>query len=144
MSLWYRIAADLVVTVHFAYVAFVLVGFVLILVGIIRRWRWIRNPWFRGIHLACILFVVAEAWLGITCPLTVWEKNLRRLAGETTYRGDFIANLIHELLFYDAPPWVFTVAYSLFGLLALLTFLLAPPRRRRRANADANITAPAP
>ena len=142
MEFVYRLAADLVVTVHAAYVLFVVAGFLLILLGIVLRWSWIRNLWFRLAHLAAILVVVAEAWLGIACPLTTWEKALRAKAGQSTYRGDFVANLIHELLFYDAPQWVFILGYSLFGLLVLLTFFLAPPGRRRRVNADTNITAP--
>ena len=70
MELFYRLAADFVVTLHAAYVGFVVIGFVLILLGVVRKWDWIRNLWFRLIHLAMILVVVAEAWLGIVCPLT--------------------------------------------------------------------------
>ena len=119
---------------------FVVLGFLLVLFGIVLKWSWIRNVWFRLAHFAAILVVVAEAWLGITCPLTTWEKALRAKGGQSTYRGDFVANLIHELLFYDAPPWVFTVCYSLFGLLVLLTFLVAPPRWSRRADTNTGVT----
>ena len=78
-----------------------------------------------------------RAWCGITCPLTIWEQNLRRLAGQQSYRGDFIANFLHEALFFDAPDWVFTVCYSAFGLLIAGTFVLVPPRRLRRDRGDA-------
>ena len=71
------------------------------------------------IHLAMIGFVVAEAWCDIVCPLTTWENQLRSLAGDTTYEGDFIANFLHDALFFEAEPWVFTLAYSLFGLAVL-------------------------
>lgn len=135
MSLFYRLAADAVVILHMTYVLFVIVGFLLTLLGCCLRWNWIRNPWFRGIHLTMILIVVAEAWLGIVCPLTIWEQQLRDRAGGESYQGAFLANLVHEWLFYDAPPWVFTLAYSLFGLGILLTFLLAPPRWRRETPA---------
>jgi hypothetical protein len=126
----YRIAADLLVAFHMAYVLFVIVSFALVLLGIVMRWRWIRNLWFRLIHLACILVVAGEALLGITCPLTIWEQNLRRLAGQAAYQGDFIAHWIHEALFFEAEPWMFTAIYTAFALLVLLTFILAPPRRR--------------
>jgi hypothetical protein len=118
-----------------AYVLFVIVGFLLTLAGCVFRWQWIRNPWFRGVHLAMILVVVAEAWLGITCPLTTWEHQLRELAGEESYDGAFIANLVHDWLFYEAPTWVFTLIYSLFGLGVLLTFFFAPPKWRRDRSA---------
>lgn len=124
----FRLAADAVVAVHVAYVAFVVLGLAAIWYGILRRRAWARNPQLRYIHLAMILIVVAEAWAGITCPLTTWEQWLRERAGATSYRGDFIAGCLHDLLFFDAPPWVFTVVYSAFGLLVLTTFLVAPPR----------------
>lgn len=127
----YRIFADLVVVLHAAYVLFVILGLLAVLAGWLLKWRWIHNLWFRGIHLAMILIVVLEAWLGITCPFTTWEKELRRLAGQAAYQGDFLANFVHDALFIDAPAWVFTLCYTVFGLLILATFLLAPPRRAR-------------
>ncbi len=131
MSVLYRLAADAIVIVHFAYVAFVAVGLLVILLGLVCRWRWVRNFWFRTLHLLAILVVAAEAVCGITCPLTTWEQRLRTLAGDTAYRGDFIADLFHRLLFYDLQPWVFTLGYVLFGLAVLTTFVLAPPRWTR-------------
>ena len=128
METFYRVAADTTVTLHLAYVAFVVFGLVAVLVGYFRRWGWVRNRWFRGGHLAMIVIVVGEAWAGITCPLTVWEQQLRDLAGQETYRGAFLANLVHDLIFYDAPPWMFTVIYTAFGMLVAGSFLLAPPR----------------
>lgn len=129
MTLLYRVLADLIVIVHFAYVLGVIVGLLLVVMGILFRWQWVRGFWFRAIHLAMILIVVLEAWFGVVCPLTTWEHSLRDLAGQETYRGDFLANFVHDLLFVEAPPWAFTLAYSGFGLLVLLTFVLAPPRR---------------
>jgi len=133
MTLVYRITADAVVLVHFAYVAFVVIGLLAILLGLACRQRWARNFWFRCLHLLAILVVAAEAVCGITCPLTTWEHQLRALAGETSYHGDFIEAWVHRLMFFDAEPWVFTVCYVLFGLVVLATFILAPPRRTLRA-----------
>ena len=137
MKLFYRIVADFIVIAHTAYVAFVVLGLCLILLGIARKWNWIRNFKFRVIHLAMIGIVVAEACSGVICPLTTWEKDLRGLAGESSYQGDFIANWVHELLFFEFPPWVFTLLYSLFGLAVVVTFIVAPPRfpqRRRKSS----------
>ena len=128
-----KLAADAIVVIHFAFVLFVLIGQLLIMVGALAGWNWIRNLKFRLIHLGSILFVVAESLLGIVCPLTTLEKWLRDQAGETSYEGDFIASWVHEVLFFDKetiPPWLFTIIYSLFGLLVLLTFIFASPRRK--------------
>ena len=76
---------------------------------------------------------------GDCLPAYDWENRLRQAAGQTTYSGGFIARLLHDAMFFEAEPWVFTVGYSLFGLAVLATFALAPPRiperfRRRHAN----------
>ena len=124
----YRILADLTVTLHAAFVGFALFGQAAVLYGVARRRDWARNPWFRWSHLGAILFIVVLTWSGSMCPLTVWENNLRERAGEAAYPGDFIAYWVRELLFYDLPTRVFFWAYSLFGAIVLLTFVLAPPR----------------
>ncbi len=136
MQLAYRLTADAVLVFHVSYVAFVLIGFLLTLTGICLRWRWVRNRWFRGLHLAAIGLVVFESLAGIVCPLTLWEDALRERAGQAGYRGDFIAQWLHELLFFDAEPWVFTVCYTLFGLAVLGTFVFAPPRWRAVGSAS--------
>jgi polyferredoxin len=136
MATFYRLAADAVVVVHFSYVAFVMIGLLAILLGLICRWGWVRNIWFRSLHLLAILVVAAEAICGITCPLTTWEQRLRALAGDTSYQGDFIADWVHRLMFFDCQPWVFTLCYVLFGLVVLATFVLAPPRWNREQRAS--------
>ena len=120
--------ADLVALVHFLFIVFVVIGFVAILTGVMRRWSWIRNPWFRLLHLAAIGVVVLQAWLGVICPLTVWEAELRRRAGQAFYEGSFIQYWLQRLIFYEAPNWVFGLIYTVFGAAVLLTLLLAPPR----------------
>jgi hypothetical protein len=125
-------AADLILGVHAAFVAFVLLGFVLVWVGGVRGWAWVRNPWFRWLHLAAIGVVVLQAWLGMICPLTVWEMELRARAGRAAYEGSFIVHWLDALLYIEAPAWAFTLAYTLFGLLVLATWFGVRPRRFRR------------
>ncbi len=128
METFYRIAADMTVTLHLAYVAFVVLGLVAILAGYFRSWGGVRNRWFRGIHLAMILIVIVEAWAGagVVCPLTTLERALRERAGQATYAGSFVANAVHDLLFFDLPEWGFTIIYTAFGSLVLLTLWLVP------------------
>jgi hypothetical protein len=125
--LTFRILADGVVLFHAGYVLFVVVGLLLILLGLVFRWRWVRNFWFRLAHLLAIGVVGAEAVLGITCPFTDLEKYLRARGGQEAYTGDFLGWCAHRLLFFEAPPWVFTTGHILFALLVLVVFVLAPP-----------------
>jgi len=127
----YRTLADLVLATHVGFVAFVVTGLVLILVGGCCGWRWIRNPWFRALHLAAIGLVVVQAWLGVICPLTTLEMALRQRAGDATYGGSFIGHWLQRLLYFDAPPWVFVVSYTLFGLAVVGSWLKFRPRRFR-------------
>ena len=126
---WPRVFADLVLILHTAFIAFVLVGLILTWLGIFLRWRWVRGFSFRAAHMAAIAYVVVQALFGIVCPLTIWENQLRVRAGQTAYddRG-FIHHWLHNLIFFDAPSWVFTLCYTVFGLLVLGTLILAPPR----------------
>lgn len=129
---WARIAADLVVVFHASYVAFVVFGMVAIVVGLMSGRSWARNFWLRMLHLVAIGVVAAQALAGVVCPLTLLENYLRRSSGQVAYPGSFIGYWAHRLIFVDAPPWVFTLIYSLFGLAVLATFLLAPPHRPGR------------
>ncbi len=131
MPFLYHAAADLTVVLHMGYVLFILLGQLAIVAGVVFRWQWIRNIKFRSLHLAAIVIVVVESLLKITCPLTTLEKWLRLQAGQTSYRGDFIANCVHDALFVDFEPWVLTMAYASFGLLVAVTFWVAPPSRRK-------------
>ena len=139
---WAEVMADAIVVVHAAYVAFVVFGLVAIVAGWVGRWGWVRNVWFRFVHLGMIAVVVAEALVGIPCPLTVWERALRRQTGQQAYAGDFLGHWAHRLIFFDAPPWVFTIGYCLFGATVLLTFLLCPPRRPGRTRSGEPVAAP--
>ncbi|GIW80856.1 MAG: hypothetical protein KatS3mg105_2663 [Gemmatales bacterium] len=130
--MFYSMLADVIVVIHVAYVGFVIVGQLLIVGGALLRWQWVRNFWFRVCHLVAILIVAYEALAGIVCPLTVWEDELRRMAGQTVEEGSFIGRFMHSILFYDLEPWIFTVCYVAFALLVLGTFVLVPPRWRRR------------
>jgi hypothetical protein len=136
MPTW--LLADLLVALHCAYVSFVVLVVPMVLFGAWRRWSWVRNSWLRNIHLAMILIVVFEAVLGIPCPLTVWEQELRVQAGQTGYSGSFLGHSIHELLFFEFEESVFTVVYAVYGALVVALYLFAPPRcldRRPRRQA---------
>jgi len=126
-----QFSADLILIMHAIFIVFVMLGFVLVLMGMFRRWGWIRNFWFRLIHLLAIGFVVAESWIGGICPLTEWESRLRVAAGGVGYSESFIQHWLHKIVFYDLPPWVFTVAYTVFGVLVLIAWIRVPPRFSR-------------
>jgi hypothetical protein len=127
----WQLLADMVLMLHVGVVAFAAGGLLLIIVGNLWHWSWVNRLWFRLAHVLGIAIVVAEAWLGITCPLTTLEMHLRERAGAQGYSGSFIEHWLAQWLYFDAPLWVFTLAYSFFGLAVLLAWWRFPPTSRR-------------
>ena len=124
--------ADGIVVVHLAIVLFVILGLVSVIVGGFLGWSWVRNPWFRLAHLGLISFVAIQgAGLGQLCPLTIWENELRREAGESGYSGSFVGRLCHDLLFVDVRQETLNWIYVAFALLVLATLVFVRPRWRR-------------
>lgn len=132
----YQLLADAVLVVHVAIVLFVVGGLVLVVVGNLRGWRWVNAWWFRLAHLGTIGVVIAESWLGMVCPLTTLEMWLRSKAQTGTYAGSFIEHWLQALLFWEAQPWVFTAAYSLFGLAVGAAWWYFPPRATKAGPAS--------
>lgn len=127
--MFHQIMADLVLILHFFYVLGVVVPVPLIMIGGLRGWSFVRNAWFRRIHLAMVLAVAIQVPFQILCPLTVWEQRLRDRSGETGPGESFLAHWVGRFLYYDFPPWVFSTLYVAFGLLVVLFYFKIPPRK---------------
>jgi hypothetical protein len=87
----YRILADAVMVLHFAFILFAIFGALLV-----RPWP--RIAW---LHLPCLAWAV---WIGVSgsyCPLTPLENHLRELAGEQGYAGGFVAHYIAPIVYAE-------------------------------------------
>lgn len=125
-GLW-GFAAEAMVVLHMAYTAFVVLGQVAIGIGAARKSDWVRNVWFRSIHLASIAFVVGEAWLGIECPLTVAEHRLRELGGQDPAPAEFMTQWIERTTGFAPPLWGLTLLYSVFFATVAWAWWKVPP-----------------
>jgi len=85
----YRLLADLVVLVHFAFVLFVVGGAFLVL-------RWRRLAW---VHLPAAIWGALIEFAGWICPLTPLENRLRVLGGSAGYRGGFVEHYVIPVLY---------------------------------------------
>ena len=128
----YSLLADAVGIIHAVIVLFIVGGQALVLAGWGWGWAWTRGRVFRFAHLCAIGFVVAQQWLGAVCPLTLWESELRRKAGDGDRMGGletgFIEYWLNALLYFSAPAWVFTAVYTAFGAPVAAPFVFYPPR----------------
>jgi hypothetical protein len=120
----YRLAADLVVLLHLAFVAFVVLGGVL-------AFRWPRAPW---LHLPAAVWGVLIEWSGGGCPLTPLEIVLRQLGGEAGYAGGFIEHYVLPVLYPRELTRPIQVVLGAAVLLANLVIYGLWWRRVRRAS----------
>lgn len=130
--------ADLVVVIHLAIVLYVVLGQLLILIGWGLRWDWVRNMWFRVSHLVIMAIVAAQGALGVICPLTIWEDDLRRRAGQTVRGGSFVGRLAHDILFVDVALETLSKIYIAFFVLVAASLIGCRPRRRQARNTASN------
>jgi hypothetical protein len=85
----YRVLADFVVVVHFAFVVFVAVGGLL-------AWRW---PWLIWVHVPLVLWAAGIVTIGYSCPLTGLERALRRRGDESAGGDGFVDRYLEDVLF---------------------------------------------
>jgi hypothetical protein len=131
----YSVLAEAILLLHFAFVLFVVLGFLLVWIGYFAGWSFVRNPWFRVAHLLAMGVVVAESVYGVICPLTTWEADLRAKAGEgPTYGGSFIQHWVHRVMFFEISERTFTLIYVVFFALIVLSFVIVRPRPFRTAS----------
>ena len=125
----YLLLADALLVLHALIVFFNIFTVPLVWLGHFRKWSFVRNFYFRLVHLGLIGFVTAEALLGAVCPLTNWEDELRVRAGvNPRYAGGWLAHWLHGLIFYDVSPAIFAAAYLCFLLLVIFTLVRVKPR----------------
>jgi len=104
--MWFRLAADAVVLVHFAFVIFVIAGGFIVL-------RWPRGAW---IHVPAAIWGAAIEFGGWVCPLTPLENFLRTAAGQAGYAGGFIEHYIVRILY---PPGLTSALQIALGTLVV-------------------------
>ena len=104
--MWYGALADFVVLVHLAFVAFVVLGGLLVL----------RHPRVAWLHLPAAVWGVLIEFTGGVCPLTPLENALRLRGGEAGYTGGFIDHYLIPLLY---PAGLTRATQLILGSLAL-------------------------
>jgi hypothetical protein len=85
----YKVIADLLVGIHFAFILFVVLGGLLVL----------KRTWVAWLHLPCVVWGILIEWQDWICPLTPLEIHFRKLAGDAGYAGGFIDHYLMPLIY---------------------------------------------
>lgn len=117
----YGLMADGVLVLHLSFVLFVAFGALLAL-------RW---PWIVWLHLPAAAWGVAIEFAGWVCPLTPLENQLRGLANEAQYSGDFVGRYVMPLIYPEGLTRDVQIGLGAVALL-LNVGLYAYVMRRRR------------
>jgi Protein of Unknown function (DUF2784) len=105
--MYFRIAADLVLILHLAFIAFVMLG------GL-HALRCRRLAWF---HVPAAIWGALVEISGRICPLTIWENGFRRSAGETGYADSFSEHYLLPVIYpsglsRDVQLWLAAVVIA--------------------------------
>ena len=111
----YRILGDAVMLIHFGFLVFVAVG------GFLAcRFRWVIV-----LHLAAACWASVSVLVGVECPLTGWEDELRRLGGGPGLPGGFIDTYLTGVIYPDEHVRVAQLLVAVLVVLSWLGFALS-------------------
>jgi Protein of Unknown function (DUF2784) len=103
----YQVAAISIALLHFAFIAFVFLGGLLVL-------RWPRLAW---VHVPAVVWGVLIEFFGWWCPLTKWENYFLREAGRAGYDTGFVAHYIMPVIYPPGLTRGMEIAIGLFVLI---------------------------
>ena len=122
----YQLAADIVVLIHFLWIAFVILGFPVFL--------WLNSARWRLIHLAAVIWMVLMQITRSICPLTHLEAWLKSEGqGAEVYSGKFIIETLERLIYVDNVTLEkITYATGIYLTLIVLSFWFRPIARKTK------------
>ena len=117
---------------HFAWILFMLWGFILTLRGFLHKEffeRWL----FRTFHLFGIAYVSVLAIMGKYCPLTIWENTLRaKYDPSLTYPGSFMVRYAEKFVYPDINPLFIQIPTTFIAIFTVAVFIIRPPKKIKR------------
>jgi hypothetical protein len=116
-----RLFAEAVMVLHFAVLAFLLVG------GFLAwRWRWVIYP-----HVAMGAWAVLSLSTPITCPITVWENYFRGLAGMPVLETGFIDHYIDGVWYPESTSMMVQLVLGSIVIFSWVGFYAGARAARR-------------
>jgi hypothetical protein len=117
---------QVVLALHIVVIAFNAAGLVVIPLGAVLGWRFVRLRWLRLLHLGSLAVVAVQAVMGRACFLTDWQGALT--GGGT--EDPLIMRWVNGVIYWPLPMWVFTALYvAVFAYVVALWWWVRPQAR---------------
>jgi len=120
-----RLAADTLVALHLAFIAFVIAGGLLTFKH--RAWA--------IVHLPALAWAAWTEFTATVCPLTPWENAFRTEAGDAGYTETFVEHYIVPLIYPHGLTPQAQVGLGI-GIVALNAVIYALAWQRSRCTQD--------
>lgn len=117
-------AALSILVLHLAVIAFNVAGCVLVPIGAWLRWRWVREFWWRLVHLFSLAVVAVQALVGRACFLTILQAD----ASGASHVQPMIAHWIESVIYLPLPLWAFAIAYVVVFAWVVALWIVVRPR----------------
>ena len=119
--------SEIVLLFHFCIFLFMILSFFLIPIGYYQKWKWVKNKYYRLIHLILMGIIFIETTLGFMCPLTTLENFLRN----DTEINNKITQIIHQIMYWDLPTYQFIILYLLSLLYLIFLWIFFKPEFKK-------------
>lgn len=122
--MFYKIAADFLLLVHFLWIVFLILGLPFFL--------FLNFPRLRLFHGFSLLATLGMQIAKIECPLTPAEEGLRLYQDpHFSYGGSFLITHLERIVYIQGiSPRTITILTSLLLLATLISFFLKPIQRK--------------
>tara|TARA_B100000989_G_scaffold288139_1_gene258544 strand:- start:576 stop:947 length:372 start_codon:yes stop_codon:yes gene_type:complete len=115
--------SEIILLLHLLIFLFITLSFILIPIGYFQKWEWVKNKYYRSIHLILMGIISIETILGFMCPLTILENYFR----DDIKVDNKLTEIAHQILYWDLPNYQFIILYILsFSYLIFLWFFFKP------------------
>ena len=117
--------ATFILILHFSIIIFIVGLFFLIPIGYRCGWVWQKNKKIRLFHLFLISIVTLETCIGVACPLTIIENNLRGVY----VSNSFVYNFFNKMIYWDFPTVFFLITYLISLSWTIFMWFIFPPKK---------------
>ncbi len=130
MNLFWSGAAYTILSIHVAFIFFLLLTPFGIVLGQWQGWSWTQNLSFRNIHILLLSYVVVEVLFSIPCFLTVMENSCRKKTNMPIYTTGFFDYWVETLFVTTYHDGLFIAILSLLAIVSFILYFAVPPLSR--------------